>query len=928
MSIFFFVTIAVAQEKGKLTGIVTDLNANNAPLPFANVVVKETKNRATTDEKGQFLLELAPGNYKVEFSSVGYESVVKSVVIKEGEATTLNSSIGAGAYTLKDVFISSTKRRNTESAVVMEMKEAKQVISAISAEQMSKGTDGNAAEAIMRVPGISLVDGKFIIVRGLPERYNQVTINNAIAPSTEVDKRTFAFDLIPTDVLDKIVVYKTASADKPADFAGGLVSLSTSENKTEFTKVSVGFGYRDGTSFEDQWQTKTSDTDWLGYDGGLRNLPNGFKSKSEFESIGAEDRQTAGRSLSNNWNPTPNNTFLNTSMGLSLGRKFNIGRVKGYTTNVFTSSQSNQSYARFFSEADGALNLNGTLPNSKSLYSDETYKNNIEHNFMSNWQFDFNPNTKIKFKNFFSQAAENETIIRDGNNIQRSNGNFNNYSFGYKSRTLYSTQLEGIHKRNSGNQLDWVVGYNYISENQPDLRRFRFFDDYSDGKGYFNIAPPSSNLFDNSRFYGRLKEFNATNAVNYTYVLNRDTKDEEFEPFKIKAGYLVDYKYRIFQSRYFSYTLPGGLNLARQNELTTLPLDQIFAPENISVNNGWQLLEGTRQDNSYLSDNFLTAGYVMGDFSFGKLDVNVGLRAENNILRLRYFDVTNEYNKVDNNLLSILPSANLGYGITEKSQVRLGYGRTVNRPEFREIAPFLVYEFEFNVSKEGNTSLTTATIDNFDVRYEWYPRKGEVLSLGGFYKKFKNPIENSQLNATEQRTFTVTNANKATNYGVELEVKKSFKDAFGVSFLDNLSVNLNGSYVFSEVDLGTENDSQDRFRPLQGQSPYIINAGLEYADQKGFGVYLTYNEFGDRIFSVGNTNFATIMEKSRGQFDISVSKKFKNWTIKATAENVLNARNRFYEDTSNNYKIDSKEDFLNTNFRRGALYGLNFSFNF
>lgn len=922
-------------QKATITGTVTDKDMNNEPLPFANVIVKGTKSGTTTDDFGNFTLTVEPGNLNVEFSFLGYETVVVPVVIKAGQTLKLNQVLGSGeGVSLQDVVIATSRRKNTESALVLEMKEAKQVISAISAEQMSKGTDSNAAEAVMRVPGISLVDGRFIIVRGLPERYNNVTINGGIAPSTEVDRRTFAFDLIPTDALDKIIVYKTASADKLGDFAGGLVSLVTSDNTTEFTRASVGFGYRNGTTFNNQIHTEKSSTDWLGYDNGLRSLPGDFPTTAEFDNFSplSEARMNAGRSLANNWSPREYSTFLNSNVGFSLGRKFNIGKVKVFSTNAIKYAQRFQSYDRFFSEAQDRLNnpITGALPERNSLFNDETHLEKVEINAMSNWSFKFNEYNTIKFKNFFSQIGQNETVLRAGTSVQRDNTLFNNYSFGYISKSIYSGQIEGLHTLNSTNNFDWVLGYNYIRENMPDLRRNRFFNDLADPtRGFTNIAPPSSNLFDNSRFFGNLEEFNATQGLNYTNIIERNNEEEDFAPFKIKAGYLVDYKYRLFKSRYFSYLLPGGVNLARQEQLLALPLNQIFAQENISQTNGWILEEGTRLDSSYKADNFLTAGYVMADLPLGKFDINVGLRAENNIQRIRFFDQTGLYVKEDKNIFNLLPSLNVGYAIGEESQLRLAYSRTVNRPEFREISPFLFYEFEFNVSKVGNKDLESATIDNFDFRYEWYPRKGEVLSLGGFYKSFTNPIENRNLTITEQRAFSVFNAPKAQNYGVEIEAKKSFKDVFNNTFLDRFSVNLNAAYIFSEVDLGTTLElAEDRKRPLQGQSPYIVNFGLEYADDNDFSVYLTYNEFGDRIFSVGNINFATIMEKARGQLDLSVSKKFKNIGVKLSAENIYNNKIQFFEDTSGNYKIDAKNDFLGASFRRGALFSLNLTYNF
>jgi hypothetical protein len=918
-------------QKGTISGSITDKDANNAPLPFANVQIKGTSIGTTSDENGKFTLQTDAGSYILVFSFLGYETVETPVRVKAGENVKINQALGSGdGVQLQDVVVAVQKRKNTESALLLEMKQAKQVISAISAEQMSKGTDGNAAQAILRVPGITIVDNKFVIVRGLPERYNNVLINNAIAPSTEVDRRTFSFDLIPTNALDKMVIYKTGSADKPGDFAGGVITLTTSENTSEFTKASVGFGYRTNTTFNDQFHSERSSTDFLGFDNGLRTLPSGFPSTAVLKESATTSltRLNAGRSLANNWSVSPSGTFLNTSVGFGLGRNIKIGSAKLFTTNALNYSQNYQTYQRTFKEVQ-SYNIGNQKPELNSDFNDQVFEDEVRINVLSNWMLTLNENHKFRFKNLFNQIGENETRIREGFSVQRQDDRFKNYLLGYKSRSIYSSQIEGEHKLNSTNQIDWVLGYNYVRENEPDLRRFRTFRADDDPNNPFTlVAPPSSNLFDNSRYFGNLREFSASNGLNYTYTINRENEEEHFAPIKFKAGYYVDYKYRLFKSRYVSFLLPGYVPLARQNELINLPLSQAFAPDNISQTDGWVLEEGTRPIDSYKADNFLTAGYAQIELPVDRFDITAGLRVENNLLRLRTFNEINQYLKEDKNILSFLPSINIGYSVNDNSQIRAAYSRTVNRPEFREIAPFLFFDFEFNASKIGNPALTTATIDNFDVRYEIYPRKGEVISLGGFYKNFTNPIENYIFTITEQRAFSIGNAPKASNYGVELEVKKSFKDVFNNSFLDRLSLNLNASYIFSEVDLGSDDLVQDRLRPLQGQSPYIINTSLEYADEKGFGVNLAFNRFGDRIFSVGSDNFPSVLEQSRNQLDLSVSKKFKSVTVKATAQNLLDAAFKFYDDTNRDFKIKDQDDVLTSKYKIGTLFNLNLTYDF
>jgi TonB-dependent receptor len=922
-----FTAFSFAQTKSVIKGKITDKDMNNAPLAFANVSVKGSSNGVTTNEKGEYSISLPSGEYVLVFSFIGYETIEKIIDLKPNQTIEINVSLGSGGYKLDDVVIKSVKKRNTETAILTEIKEAKQVVSAISAEQMSKGTDGNAAQAIQRIPGITIVDGKFVMIRGLSERYNNVLINGSLAPSTEIDKRTFSFDLVPTGLLDKMVIYKTGSADKPGDFSGGIISLSTIESTSDFTKFDISFGYRSKTTFNDYLQSEGSNTDFVGIDNSFRPLPSSFPTTSQLNNSAATSqlRVDAARSLPNNFDTNGSNAFLDNSTGFSLGRKINLGNTKIFSVNALNYSTSYQSFSRSFRRYN-FLNAGETRPTDWFTFNDMNYQQEVRITALSNWSLK-TAKSKFTFKNLFNQIGENETTIREGINFnQQANNTLKNYMYAYKSRSIYMGQLNGEHNLNSNNTIDWVVGYNYIRENEPDLRRFRTFKDVNSTSDNYTFQDPSSSNLFSGRYYGNLREFSANNGVNYTYTINRDSETEERSPIKIKAGYLADYKFRIFKSRYVSYVLKDYLTSARKDELRNLPLSNIFSNENINNQNGWVLEEGTKPDDSYKADNTLLSGYINTELPLGRFDINMGVRVENNTQKLRAFSNGNPVN-VDNPVTSILPSLNIGYNINEKSLVRAAYSRTVNRPEFREIAPFLFYDFEYEVLKFGNADLKVATIDNIDFRYEWYPSKGETVSLGGFYKKFTNPIEQIIQRTAEDPSFNFKNATSAVNYGAELEIKKSFKDLTNIPILNRLSININASYIFSEVDLGAAAQSQDSKRALQGQSPYIINGALGYEDEKGLGINLIYNRFGNRIFSVGDDAFNTYYEIERNQLDATISKKFKKLKVKLGLQNILNDPFKLMEDSNRDNKINKANDNVISSFRRGALYTLGFSYN-
>lgn len=922
------ISLNAYSQKGSVTGVISDKDMGNQPLAFASVTVKGTTIGTTTDEKGAYTLNVNAGKQVIIISFLGYDSIEVPVVVVANETITVNKSIGSGNVKLEDVIVKTVRRKNTEAAVMSEIKEAKQVVSAISAEQISKSTDNNAAQAISRVPGVTIVDGRFIMVRGLNERYNNVLINSAVAPSTEVDRRTFAFDLIPSSSLDKMVIYKTGSADKPGDFSGGIISITTSENTTEFTKVDLSFGFRDGTSFNDYQQTEGSDTDFLGFDNGFRGLPTSTPLKNNINGNRALGAAVAN-TLPNNFSPTGSTAFLDNSFGFSFGRNIKLGGTKKlFTTNVISYSNNFQTINRDFNRYL-ALGAGNTQPDEWLKYKDNIFSSENRITLLSNWIFRFGEGNKIKFKNLFNQIGENTTTIRNGFNfVQRGNDDFRNYAFGYTARSIYVGQLEGEHNLSEKSDLSWVLGFNNIIENEPDLRRIRTFRPAGQPNSpYIAIDPPSTNLFDNSRYFGELAEYTANGGVNYTYTVPRVKNDEDLEPFKFKTGTYFDYRSRDFSSRYFSYLIKGINNPTREEELRRLPFTTIFSPENVNGTNGWIFEEGTRPIDSYKAFNTLAAGYLMAELPFNKFDITVGVRAEHNILELKARDDSQAIN-VNNPVTSILPSLNVGYNFNEKSLLRFAYSRSVNRPEFREIAPFLFYDFENDAARVGNKDLKTANIDNLDIRYEFYPSKGETVSLGAFYKNFTNPIENVTVITAEQPQFNYANANTAYNYGVETEIRKNLKGLFNTTFTDRLSVNINASYIFSSVNLGATVTSQAQTRALQGQSPYIINAALGYNDEKDFSVNIIYNRFGDRIFSVGDVVFPTIYEISRNSLDLTVSKKIKNTKVKLGVQDALNAAFRFYEDTNRDEKIDLKKDFATSVFRRGTLVSLSISHNF
>jgi TonB-dependent receptor len=430
-----------------------------------------------------------------------------------------------------------------------------------------------------------------------------------------------------------------------------------------------------------------------------------------------------------------------------------------------------------------------------------------------------------------------------------------------------------------------------------------------------------------ARFYSELNEYVMTGSGSIEKKLSLFGHGDEDElQSKLRAGVYVERKTRDFSARWFGYVNP------KNTDKPSLSPEEFFAKENISANSdGLYLAEGTNFDDSYDAQNLLTAGYVGAYLPFSrKINLSAGVRVEYNRQQLQSRQRgSGAAIDVDNPIVRPLPSINLAYNFSDFALVRLAYGLTLNRPEFRELAPFSYYDFTFDVGRTGNPNLKTPSIHNFDARFEWYPTEGEIVSLGGFYKRFNNPIETVVRYAGSGTSFTYGNADQATSIGAELEVRKSFRSLSGIPFIQNITLLMNASLIKSEVELGSQFVGQDNKRQLQGQSPYLVNAGLYYNDQdNGFQVNLLYNVIGRRIFQVGDNLTPTIYDMPRNVIDLNITKSIGDrLEIRAGIQDILNQPFRLIQDSNLDSDITSVDETYQK-YRRGSYTTLGINYRF
>lgn len=927
--------ISLNAQNGSIKGIVSD-STNKAILNKVNIVIKENQNGTSPDINGKFTLEnVTPGIYTIEITYTGYrKEVVEKVVVNTGSATDIGTIyLIKEAVTLTRFSIKAKPRATaTMKAAVQDVKKNDNVVSIIGSEEMNKTQTPDAAKAAARVPGVTLMENRFIMLRGLSQRYNSVQINNINAPSTEVDRRAFSFDLVPASMLDRIMVFKSGAAELAGDFAGGVIKLYTKANvEKDFMIYNIGFGYRLNTTFKSHLNNNIGGTtDYFGFDNGNRALPNSFP--SSFSNLSNSVRISYGKELKNNYQL--NSTFapLDFGMGFGFGKNIKIGKkMKLYTVNNIGYSTNYQfaSLKRYRYQNDQTEYVRQMFN-----YTDDNYTIESKLNLLSNWILNINKNSSILFRNMFNQIGENETTVRTGvNPTERLTDEFKNYGFHYTSRSIYFGQLEGSHKMNAiGDRLTYTVGYSKINRNEPDYRRFRTYRTGGSNEPYTLIDPPSASLFDAARFYSTLKENTISGSINYD--INLATKRDSSKNIVIKTGIYAENKSRDFNARWFGYVYNG--NGSMKEDILRQPIDQIFRPENINGTAGFRPAEGTNPNDKYSASNQLMAGYAGITIPTRRMNTSFGLRAEYFSQVLNSATQTSPV-KVELNNLNLLPSFNTTYILrndTISSQFRLAYSRTVNRPEFRELAPFVYYDFMYDVNIVGNPDLKSATIDNVDLRYEYYPTSSETISVGLFYKNFKNPIENYVQPIGLSQQFTLQNAKKATNFGAELEIRKSLDNVSQNAFLKRISLVMNASLIYSQVDLGSDSTlSQAKTRPLQGQSPYIVNFAIFYSkdiNKKKMDINLAYNIFGKRIAYVGNTIFPTVYEMPRHAIDLTFSRELsKKTTIKFGISDVLNYKNRLWQDTNGDGKIDYNKDRTDhelLSYQRGQLFTFGLSY--
>lgn len=867
-----------ADIKGKVTDSTT-----GEPLIGATIQIDGTPKATATDIDGLFAFSGLDenANYTLTIKYISYKTKKIDGVRAEAQPQVIEIKLTPDEQTLNEVTVTGVARKNTEIAVIQMTKSSPVIVSNVSAQEITKTQDTNAGEVIRRVPGVSLIDDKFVMVRGLSQRYNNVWINGGAVPSSEADSRAFSFDLIPSSQIDNMQIVKTPSPEYPADYTGGFITITTKDIPAENTaELSVGGNWNDITSFSDFKYAKGSGTDFLGFDSGMRGLNGGIN--STLNSIAGNGVDLLNNHLNNDWRVRNMNPVGDLKLSGSLGRRWKLGDRQLGMIAAFNYTNEYRKYEDMQNNLFGVYDAEKDESNYLRYSVDDQYNHNVRLGAMLNFTLlSADGNSKYQLKNIFNQIGNDRYTWREGLSAQSDNENSAEYY--YRSRTTYNGQITGKHTF-ALDELDWSASYSYANRNVPDRRRYLINDALE--PGVMQLTSPN----DISREWTKLDEHIVSAAVNDKH----NFKFGSFTP-SLKFGAYGEYRTRKYTTRDFIYnwnaasnTLPDGF---RQFDLSEMLSDEsYFGADRL------YLLEEQHMRNNYKGNNYLGAGYFAANIPLGNFNIYAGLRYEYDHMELitntrdnaeSPFSHNYEYN-------DLFPSVNTTYKINDKHQLRLSYGKTVNRPEFREVSPSVFYDFDLASNVQGNTDLKPCYIQNVDFRYEFYPSKGELISIAAFYKYFDSPIEwTYTVTGGTSLVYSYMNAQRANNYGIELDIRKD------LSFigLPGFSWSFNGALIKSRVKF--EAGSKEEDRPMQGQSPYLVNTGLFYKNDKlQLDVALLYNRIGKRIIGVGRSEGTTSgnealrvpdsYEMPRDVIDLSASKKFGNhWELKLSIRDLL-----------------------------------------
>lgn len=893
-------TLLFAQN-GKITGVIKE-EGSNSPLAGVSVAIVGAPQATSSDFEGDYTLEVAPGIYKIVFSYVGYQKKeITDIKVEAGKSALVDVNLTSTDNKIDEVVITVSARKNTEQSILNMQKSSGVVMDGLSSQAIQRSGASNIASAVRVVPGVSVQEGKYLYVRGLGDRYTKSILNGVDIPGLDPDKNTVQMDIFPTGVLENIIVMKTASAELPADFTGGVIDIVTKDIPAQRNLgVSASLGYNPNAHFKDNFLSyKGSKTDFLGYDYGDRNLP--VKKDYNILNPVVPENRNAVEQVAKAFDPVlaaerRSNNMPDLSLGIDYSNQFKIGENKLGVIGLLNYKRNTMFYKGF---QNGIYQKPNQSDASSELRADITTQGDLgEQNVLLSGMLGLNYKTErskytlnaLRIQNGESRAAIFNQVTR----ISNSNETMR-HTLEYTERAVTNLLFSGKHSNENADFItEWKLSPTWVKVNDKDMRQTTF-ELASDGNYIIN-----TNANFPMRFWRYLDEFNGVSKVDFTKKLNLFQRESSF-----KFGALYSYKKRDYRiNNYRIEARNMGTSIVKGDPNAILNPENIY---NANTDRGFLVSGNYQASNTFEASQQTAAGYASTELRpIEKLKAIVGLRGENymtfftgeNVEGLKY-DNVKTINKFD-----LFPSVNLIYNTYSDHNLRASYSRTVARPSFKELSVVQIYDPLTGIRFLGNLGLVPTYINNIDVRYEIFAKEAQMFALSGFYKGFKNPIELQAYNDAAPLDITPRNSSSATVIGLEFEGRKNF--GFISEELKNLSLNLNVTVVKSEIEMGEEEytsrqsfarEGQEisRKRQLQGQSPYLINTGLSYnSASNGLEAGVFYNVQGRTLEVIGFARNSDVYSKPFNSLNLNVSKKIgtnmKAGTISLKVDNLLDSK--------------------------------------
>jgi len=888
---------------GTLQGKLVDVEGRK-PVEGARIFISGQSRDIRSLADGTFSVELNVGSYSVSVLHSGFNTHTRDGIrVEAGEQTPVEFVLTPTGSELPEFVVIEPYIAGSLASVIEERRSEVAVANILGAEQISKAGDSDAAGALRRVTGLTLVDGRFIYVRGLGERYSSTLLNGANVPSPDATRRVVPLDLFPTGIIDSIAVKKGYTADLPGEFGGGTVELRTrSIPEVSFFDIELSSGYRDGTSFEDGLTYKGGDRDWTGFDDGTRAASrelrdataDGVKlrpyNRFTGEGFTKEELEVIGESLPVNYDVITDTTSPN--IGLTASGGYVRELANGWKLGFLAAMEYKDDWLTVLDEQRTQYTNagGGELKEHFDYLYDTTYRS-IDLSGFVTAGLEAGDNHKLSLNWMTLRNTTDKTQVWQGYNRDAEGGDVRFTELEWIERQMMASQLLGEHlfPAFNGLTLEWQYTYATAESNAPDTRSYRYDPDTStsdESDFIFTLRSDS-----NQRRWGDLED----ESTSWNIGIKQPIEMFDGLDMDLVMGLSRVDKTRDSVIRRFNFksrgSISGNPDLRRNLSVEDVIFDETIDPR------GWQLEEVTLATDTYDARQVVDARYIGLDMTFGEfLRVAGGVRDESSeqaATTFNLFDpdrspVVSELNTDDN-----FPYLTTTW-FHGDHQVRFGYAETTNRPDFKELSESLYKDPVLDRLVKGNPDLVAAYITHYDLRWDYYFSPGEFISLGAFYKEFEDPIESVILASAEIGLTSFDNAELAENVGVEFELYKTLdflEERWGWGQMwERFYINTNFAWIDSEITLSEDNSAiqtSDQ-RPLQGQSPYVWNFQVGYDDEdRDINAALLFNIFGERIVDVGVNGAPDIYEEPRPSLDFVYSHGFKAWKLKIKLKNLL-----------------------------------------